>query len=108
LIKITLNGKPFDPKSIEGAVVKMLVDNLREHLGSIRHPATGEFPTIAVTGPDLSNLVCHVEGSPELLALVKERLGENEGADDDHQPDNPSRLGTNLSRPDDSARVGLR
>ena len=70
VIKITLNGKPFDPDSIEGAIVEMLVDHLREHLGSIRHPETGEFPTIAVTGSDLSNLVCHVEGSPELLALV--------------------------------------
>jgi hypothetical protein len=87
VIKITLNGKPFDPDSIEGAIVEMLVDHLREHLGSIRHPETGEFPTIAVTGSNLSNLVCHVEGSPELLALVKERLGEDEGAEDDGQPD---------------------
>jgi hypothetical protein len=92
VIKITLNGKPFDPDSIEGAVVEMLVDHLREHLGSIRHPETGEFPTIAVTGSDLSSLVCKVEGSPELLALVKERLGQDEGLENGPEPNAPAPL----------------
>jgi hypothetical protein len=92
MIKITLNGKPFDPDSIEGAVVEMLVDHLREHLGSIRHPETGEFPTIAVTGSVLSSLVCQVEGSPELLALVKERLGQDEGDEDGPEPNDAAPL----------------
>lgn len=53
MIQVTLNGKPFNKNSFEGAVVEMLVSHLRERLGSIRHPETGEFPTIVVTGSDL-------------------------------------------------------
>jgi len=83
VIQVTLNGKPFDKNSFEGAVVEMLVSHLRESLGSIRHPETGEFPTIVVTGSDLSNLTCQVEGSPELLELVQARLAEDEGTSEE-------------------------
>ena len=76
MIRITLNGKPLDESSLEGAMVEMVVAHLRETLGSIRHPETGEFPTIAVTGTNLDSLQCQVEGSPELLALVQSRLAE--------------------------------
>lgn len=85
MIQVTLNGKPFDENSFEGAIVQMLVSHLRESLGSIRHPETGEFPTIVVTGSDLSNLKCHVEGSPELLELVQARLAEDGDASEEQQ-----------------------
>lgn len=91
MIKLTVNGKPLDANSFEGAIVESLVAHLREQLGSVRHPETGEFPTIAVTGTDLSALSCQVEGSPELLELVKKRLGElndmKDGASSDEAGD---------------------
>jgi hypothetical protein len=86
MIRVTMNGKPFDKDSLEGALVEMFVAHLRETLGSIRHPETGEFPTIAVTGTDLSNLTCQVEGSPELIALVQAKLAE-ENASEDASPE---------------------
>jgi hypothetical protein len=42
MIRVDLNGKPFDKDSLEGAVVEIFIAHLREALGSIRHPETGE------------------------------------------------------------------
>ena len=60
--------------------MKTAMEAVAEHvkgiLGSIRHPETGEFPTIVVFGDNLDNLNWKVEGSPELLARVKARLGD--------------------------------
>lgn len=78
MISVKLNGVPLNEASLEGAVIGMVVEHLRETLGSIRHPETGEFPTIAITGTALDNLQCQVEGSPELLALVQARIAEQE------------------------------
>ena len=64
MLKVTLNGKPLTKDSIEEAIVEQVVAHFRERLGSIRHPETGEFPTILVTGTDLSDLKVRVEGSP--------------------------------------------
>lgn len=86
MIQVTINGKPFSPETLEGAVVEAFVEQLRSKLGSIRHPETGEFPTIAVTGGDLDSLRCNVEGSPELIALVQERLADDTGASNDAAP----------------------
>ena len=74
MLKVTLNGKPLTKDSIEEAIVEQVVAHFRERLGSIRHPETGEFPTILVTGTDLSDLKVRVEGSPALLELVQQRL----------------------------------
>lgn len=89
MIKMTFNGKPFTPESIEDFLVQGVADEVRETLGSIRHPETGEFPTIAITGSSLDDLQVQVEGSPELLELVKQRLAES---DDNEQkvPDEES------------------
>jgi hypothetical protein len=87
MIGITLNGKPFTPESFEDTIVQAMADSVREKLGSIRHPETGEFPTIAITGNSIDELRVEVEGSPELLKLVQQRL-----ADDDETglaPDQP-------------------
>jgi hypothetical protein len=48
---------------------------------AIRDPDTGEFPTVIVRGDSIESLKVHVEGSPKLVALVRERLGM-EGEDD--------------------------
>ena len=47
---------------------------MREPVGAVRHPETGEFPTIVVSATSLEDMKLRVEGSPELLALVNERL----------------------------------
>jgi hypothetical protein len=79
MIKLEFNGKPFEPRTFEDAIMKQVMEaaaeQLRERIGTIRHPETGEFPTIVVSGTSLDNLMLRVEGSPELLALVNERMG---------------------------------
>jgi len=86
LIKLLLNGKPFSPKSFQEQIMKKVMDvaaeKLREKIGAIRHPDTGEFPTIVVSATSLEDMKLHVEGSPELLALVNTRLGINDGTMD--------------------------
>jgi hypothetical protein len=71
------NGKPFNAgeftKSLEKSTVGSVVAQVREKYGSIRHPKTGEFPTVFATGDSLETLRMRIEGSEELLAIVKER-----------------------------------
>lgn len=93
MIEIKVNGKPFSAKTLEDQIILAMTHQLRENLGSIRHPETGEFPTIAVTGDSLDNLQMQVEGSPELLALVQERLKD----DDDQEAPGPD--GPDAGRP---------
>lgn len=88
MIKLELNGKPFNPKSFQEQIMKQVMDaaaaQLSEKISSIRHPETGEFPTIVVSATSLDDMKLRVEGSPELLALVNARLGitdETESAD---------------------------
>lgn len=63
------------------AAMEAAAEQLREKIGSIRHPETGEFPTIVVSGTSLSDMKLRIEGSPDLLALVKQRTGL--GAEDE-------------------------
>ncbi|WP_198301916.1 toll/interleukin-1 receptor domain-containing protein [Curvibacter sp. AEP1-3] len=58
---------------MEKAAVESVIAQVREKFGAIRHPATGEFPTIFAVGDSLKTLQMRVEGSAELLAIVKER-----------------------------------
>lgn len=78
MIKFEFNGKPFDPRTFEETIMKQAMEaaaeHLRERIGTIRHPETGEFPTIVVSGTSFDDLMLRVEGSPELLALVNERM----------------------------------
>ena len=60
------------------AVMEAAAERVKERIGAIRHPETGEFPTVVVMGDSIDNLNCKVEGSPELLALIKERLDDND------------------------------
>ena len=82
MIRFEFNGKPLRLGDLEQAIVKAAMEEIAEHvkvqIGSIRHPESGEFPTIVVMGDSLENLSCKVEGSPEVLALVKERLGNDD------------------------------
>lgn len=79
MIKLLLNGKPFNPKTFEEQLMRAAMESvaaeMHERVSSIRHPDTGEFPTLVVEGSSLSDLSLRIEGSPELLQLVNERLG---------------------------------
>lgn len=83
MINVTWNGKPLTKDSIEEMLVQEVVEHYRELLGAIRLPETGEFPTIAVTGRNFSDLKLHIEGSPALLELVSQRLEAHDVSDDD-------------------------
>jgi TIR domain len=81
MLKFTINGRPIDPNNLADAMMASMLEGVRaqltEKIGGIRDPKTGEFPTVVVRGDDLANLKIQVEGSPELLALVKDRMGED-------------------------------
>lgn len=62
-------------KALMNEAIAQIKKDFHEKIGSIRHPETGEFPTVIVRGDALGDLCVQVEGSPELLALVKDRLG---------------------------------
>lgn len=72
------NGRPFNATEFARDMDKSIVEGAKEHLraqiSAIRHPETGEFPTVAVHGERLDDLRLSIEGSAELLALVKERM----------------------------------
>ncbi len=82
MITLTMNGKPFDPddfkKTIMEAAANQVKDHLHERLSSIRNPETGEFPVVHVTGSCVEDISARVEGSPELLRLVQERIAPEE------------------------------
>ncbi|SPH17916.1 hypothetical protein DEA8626_01444 [Defluviimonas aquaemixtae] len=97
MIHFELNGKRIRPGNIGDAIMQAVLESLeaqiREKVGAVRDPQTGEFPTVVVRGDDLDNLQFHVEGSPEVIALVRERLGlESEDEEmQDRQTDGPPR-----------------
>jgi TIR domain len=89
MIKFTIGGRAVDPRNIQDALMSAVLEGIREQItekvGSIRDPDTGEFPTIIVRGDDIEDLKLHFEGSPKLIAMVKERLGM-EGDEEEEAP----------------------
>lgn len=79
MIKFEFNGKPFNPKTFEEqilrAAMEQVANEMHERVSAIRHPDTGEFPTVVVSGTSLEDMSMRIEGSPELLRIVNERLG---------------------------------
>ncbi len=79
MIKFVINGIAVNPTRVEDVLMRTMLEGItsqiREKVGTIRDPATGEFPTIVVRGDSLDNLKMSVEGSPEILTLVQQRLG---------------------------------
>lgn len=78
MIKFEIGGRTVNPKNMEDAIMSALLDGIaqeiRSKVGGIRDPKTGEFPTIVVRGKNIENLHFVVEGSPEMVKLVKQRL----------------------------------
>lgn len=85
MIKFVIGGRTVNPRNVGDALMSAVLESftaqIREKVGTIRDPATGEFPNIVVRGDSIDNLKISVEGSPEIITLVQERLGngpENE------------------------------
>jgi hypothetical protein len=78
VINLTIGGRNVSAddfgKELMVAAVAQVASEMRERISAIRHPDTGEFPTVVVRGESIDDLSLLVEGSPELLALVRERL----------------------------------
>lgn len=81
MFKITLNGREMRldqvGEELQRAIAAELGDEIRSSIQAIRRPDTGEFPTVVVHGDSLETLKVQVEGSSELLSLVRERLGDD-------------------------------
>lgn len=79
MIKFEFNGKPFNPRTFEEqflrTAMEQVANEMHERVRAIRHPDTGEFPTVVVSGTSLQDMSMRIEGSPELLRIVNERLG---------------------------------
>ncbi|WP_271611201.1 toll/interleukin-1 receptor domain-containing protein [Bradyrhizobium sp. CCBAU 21360] len=60
------------------AIVHDVATEVRNRLNAVRHPVSGEFPTVVVSGDSLESLSFRVEGTPEVLALVRERFGQED------------------------------
>ncbi|MCK5384814.1 MAG: toll/interleukin-1 receptor domain-containing protein [Alphaproteobacteria bacterium] len=79
---LTFNGKKFNSrdfeKSVMDSVAQVAKDELGERFRSIRHPLTGEFPTVIIYGDDLSDMSMKVEGSKELLQHITEKISEED------------------------------
>lgn len=86
MISISINGRKVSSgdignefeKQLKRAVFAKVSDELHDRIGSIRHPATGEFATVVVLGDSLEDLSLRVEGSPELITIVKSRMSEED------------------------------
>jgi len=82
MIEFIIGGRKVDPRNAGDALLQAVLEKIKaeivERVGTIRDPVTGEFPTVVVRGKDLDNLAMHVDGSPEIVALVKQRLGIDE------------------------------
>ena len=82
MIQFEIGGKKVHPDKIGDVLMQAAMESLsaqiREKIGSIRDPETGEFPTVVIRGDSLDDLHMHVEGSPELIELVHSRMGGEE------------------------------
>jgi len=74
----TFNGSKFNSKkfvdSIMGDVTSMAKEEIAERFRSIRHPETGEFPTVVIYGDDLSDMSMKVEGTQELIEHITNKI----------------------------------
>lgn len=83
MIRFEIDGKAIDPDNISDAITAQILegikDNIQKRIGTLRHLVTGESPVVIVKGKSFANLSIEIEGSPELVDLVQQRM--NEGND---------------------------
>ncbi|MBU1316002.1 MAG: toll/interleukin-1 receptor domain-containing protein [Alphaproteobacteria bacterium] len=53
-------------------------DQLWDKLSAIRHPGTGEFPTVVIRGDNLEDIRLSIEGTPELLQIMSQNMSDDE------------------------------
>ncbi len=79
---MTFNGKPFNSNDFEKSLMEAAAESVKgeisERLRSMRHPKTGEFPTVLALGSGLDDISLKIEGSNELLQHIKSKLPEEE------------------------------
>ncbi|WP_331375444.1 toll/interleukin-1 receptor domain-containing protein [Sinorhizobium chiapasense] len=79
---LTYKGRPFNAstfaKDIETAAVEQMKEQLWQRFASIRHPETGEFPTVLVLGNTIEDLHLKIEGTQSLLDHVKEQMDRDD------------------------------
>lgn len=84
MLKFTLNGRSLQAGDLTKEVMRhafeAFAQTMRDKLGAIRHPETGEFAMLIVDGDSFDDMRFRVEGSPELLAIVQSRLNADEQA----------------------------
>jgi hypothetical protein len=110
---LTFNGKPFKASDFEKAMMKQMTEQVaekvRERIGSIRHPETGEFPVVSVRGNSLHDMRLHIEASNELIAIIRSKLSDEElaelGIQFDDEADAPRIFLSYASEDRDLARV---
>jgi len=73
----------FNIEELKRSLAAQAAAVIREKLGSIRDPDTGEFPTVLVLGESPDDLFVRAEASASLLELVQQRLRE-ENVEDVH------------------------
>jgi hypothetical protein len=77
-ISFEINGRKVNPNQmpnvLEKAIVQELQDTLKREIGSIRDPKTGQQPRLKVKGNNLNNLSIEVEGTPDVIEAVNNRL----------------------------------
>lgn len=79
------------------AALEAVRSQVRDAIGSIRDPDTGAFPTVVMRGDSIDELSVEIEGSPELIALVKERLDDESDDQTDMINDKPPSFNVFLS-----------
>ena len=57
-----------------GNVTSMAKEEIAERFRSMRHPETGEFPTVVVYGDDISDMSMKIEGSKELIEHITNKI----------------------------------
>lgn len=77
-ISFEINGHRVDPHrmrdALEGVVLQSVKETVTSKIRNIRDPKTGLPPKIRVKGTSIRNLSFEIEGSDEVIRLVKERL----------------------------------
>ena len=78
MFKLTVGGRSVRPDQFADEMMKEMFKQftaeLRERFSAIRHPETGEFPTVIVLGHSLEDCSIRIEGSEALLAIVREKM----------------------------------
>lgn len=81
-MKITIGGKTVKPGDLQKALMqqaaKLVGKEMQARFSAIRHPQTGEFPTVVVRGTSLDDMSLRVEGSRELLAIVRAQTSQQD------------------------------